>query len=92
MPLSAAPSYPSEPQELPLQSPLQPVGLNLGAGEHNSQPQPQSNMRGSYSYSHATSAPPPLSITTTTLGGSDHGLSVPRYVDSSSRPTKSPRH
>ncbi|KAH7032928.1 NDT80/PhoG like DNA-binding family protein [Microdochium trichocladiopsis] len=92
LPLSAAPAYSAEQQELPLQSPLQPVGLNMAASDHNSQQQPHTTMRAAYNYTHATSAPPPLSIATTALSGSDHGLNVPRYVDSSSRPAKSPRH
>lgn len=92
--LSAAPPYSSEQQDLPLQSPLQPVGLNMGTSDHNSQQQqqPQAAMRNAYHYTHTTSSAPPLSITTSALGGSEHGLSVPRYVESSSRPTKSPRH
>lgn len=83
MPLSGAPNFTTEPQEMPLQTSMPSVQLSLVASE------PQPPMRAQYAYVQGTSAPSQLSVTTT---AADHNLSVPRYVDNNPRPLKSPRH
>lgn len=85
MPLSGAPSFTAEPQEMPIQQTSMPsVQLSLVA-----QDQQQPPIRTQYAtYVQGTSAPPHLSLSTT----ADNSLSVPRYVDSNPRPSKSPRH
>ncbi|OTB19020.1 hypothetical protein K445DRAFT_54470 [Daldinia sp. EC12] len=89
MPLSGTSNFTQEPQEMPMQTSMPSMQLSLAATEQ----QPPS-IRTQYAYVQGTSAPPQLSVTTTSMGSSsDHGnLSVPRYVDSNPRPTKSPRH
>ncbi|KAI1631415.1 NDT80/PhoG like DNA-binding family protein [Biscogniauxia mediterranea] len=84
MPLSGTSSYTQEPQEMPMQTSMPSVQLSLAASEQHPPP-----IRTQYAYVPGTSAPPQLSVSTTT----DHNnLSVPRYVDSNPRPSKSPRH
>ncbi|KAI8964007.1 p53-like transcription factor [Daldinia sp. FL1419] len=82
-------NFTQEPQEMPMQTSMPSMQLSLAAPD-----QQPSTMRPQYAYVQGTSAPPQLSVTTTSMGSSsDHGnLSVPRYVDSNPRPTKSPRH
>ncbi|KAI1391036.1 p53-like transcription factor [Hypoxylon trugodes] len=89
MPLSGTSNFTQEPQEMPMQTSMPSMQLSLAATEQ----QPPA-IRTQYAYVQGTSAPPQLSVTTTSIGSSsDHGnLSVPRYVDSNPRPTKSPRH
>lgn len=89
MPLSGTSSFTQEPQEMPMQTSMPSMQLSLAATEQ----QPPA-IRTQYAYVQGTSAPPQLSVTTTSMSSSsDHGnLSVPRYVDSNPRPTKSPRH
>jgi hypothetical protein len=85
-PLSGASNYTAEPQEMPLQTSMPPsVQLSLATSE-------QQPIRTQYAYVQPTTAPPQLSISTTAMGSSDHGLNVPRYVDNNPRPAKSPRH
>ncbi|KAK4162770.1 transcription factor vib-1 [Cladorrhinum sp. PSN259] len=85
MPLSGAPSYTAEPQEMPIQQTSMPsVQLSLV-----SQDQQQPPIRTQFAtYVQGTSAPPHLSLSTT----ADNSLNVPRYVDNNPRPSKSPRH
>ncbi|GAB1314173.1 heterokaryon incompatibility protein [Madurella fahalii] len=85
MPLSGAPSFTAEPQEMPIQQTSMPsVQLSLVA-----QDQQQPPIRTQYAtYVQGTSAPPHLSLSTT----ADNSLNVPRYVDNNPRPSKSPRH
>ena len=81
MPLSGASNYTAEPQEMPLQPPVQ---LSLAPQDGQSAP-----IRTQYaSYVQGTTAPPQLSLSTT----ADNSLAVPRYVDNNPRPSKSPRH
>lgn len=82
MPLSGAPSFTAEPQEMPqMQTSMPSVQLSLAA---NDQPRTQYA-----AYVHGTTAPPHLSISATT----SNTLNVPRYIDESNpRPSKSPRH
>ncbi|KAF3065065.1 Transcription factor vib-1 [Daldinia childiae] len=89
MPLSGSSNFTQEPQEMPMQTSMPSMQLSLAATEQ----QPPA-IRTQYAYVQGTSAPPQLSVTTTSMGSSsDHSnLSVPRYVDSNPRPTKSPRH
>lgn len=85
VPLSGAPSYSAEPQDMPLQASMPSVQLSLAAHDHQQPP-----IRTQYaSYVQGSSAPPQLSLSTT----ADSSLSVPRYMDhASGRPAKSPRH
>lgn len=90
IPVSAA-GYTHEPPQLPLQTSMPSMQLSLAATD---QPPP---IRTQYAYVPGTSAPSQMSAPTPALGSStgsaDHSaLSVPRYVDSNPRPTKSPRH
>ncbi|KAI1079352.1 NDT80/PhoG like DNA-binding family protein [Whalleya microplaca] len=88
MPLSGQSNFSQEPQEMPMQTSMPSVQLSLAATEQ----QPPA-IRTQYAYVQGTSAPPQLSVSTTSMGSSsDHNLSVPRYVDSNPRPSKSPRH
>jgi hypothetical protein len=90
LPLSGASTYTAEPQEMPIQAPMPSMQVPLSSNDHHPPPQPP--IRTQYAYVQGTSAPPQLSVTTTSLGSSDHSLSIPRYVDSNPRSTKSPRH
>lgn len=86
LPISGAPSYSTEPQDMPLQATMPPVQVSMVASEQ------QPAIRTQYAYVGNTTAPPQLSIPATAMStGSDNSLSVPRYVDSA-RPAKSPRH
>jgi hypothetical protein len=84
MPLSGTPSFSAESQDISLQQTTVPsVQLSLQAQDGHQAP-----LRTQYAaFVHGTSAPPPLPITTT----ADSSLSMPRYVDSNPRPSKSPR-
>ncbi|VBB76066.1 Putative phosphate-non-repressible acid phosphatase precursor [Podospora comata] len=85
LPLSGAPSYTAEPQEIPIQQTSMP-SVQLSLVSQDQQPPP---IRTQFAtYVQATSAPPHLSLSTT----ADNSLNVPRYVDSNPRPSKSPRH
>ncbi|EHA48692.1 hypothetical protein MCOR27_005592 [Pyricularia oryzae] len=82
--LNTSNSYSAEPAELTPQTSMPAMQMPLAAPAHQQPP-----IRTQYAYVPSGSAPPPqLSIQTT----STDGLSVPRYVDSNPRPTKSPRH
>ncbi|KAB5563364.1 NDT80/PhoG like DNA-binding family protein [Coniochaeta sp. 2T2.1] len=88
VPLSGAPSYSTEPQDMPLQTTMPSVQLTLAAQDQHQQQPP---IRTQYAtYVQGSSAPAPqLSLSTT----ADSSLSVPRYMDhASNRPIKSPRH
>lgn len=79
MPGSA--NFTAEPQEMPLQTSMPSVQLSLPASE------PQPPIRTQYAY-----APSPTTAPSAMPGQPDSSLSVPRYVDSNPRPSKSPRH
>ncbi|PNY27208.1 Transcription factor vib-1 [Tolypocladium capitatum] len=84
LPLSGAPGFSSEPQELPLQTSMAPsVPLPLTASE-----QSQPSLRSQYSY---TTSAPQLSGGNVTIGGGDNAFGMPRYIDGNPRPSKSPR-
>ncbi|CCC09998.1 hypothetical protein SMACR_02578 [Sordaria macrospora] len=84
MPLSGAPSYTAEPQEMPIQQTSMPsMQLSMVAQDQ----QPSAPIRTQYA-SYASAPPPHLSLPST----ADSSLNVPRYVDSNPRPSKSPRH
>lgn len=86
VPLSGAAGFASEPQELPLQSSIQPpVPLSLVSNDHQQPP-----MRSPYTYVQPGTASSQLPATTNHSGGADPALNVPRYVDHP-RPVKSPR-
>lgn len=92
IPVSGATGYSHEPPELPLQTSMPSMQLSLSAAD-----QPPPPIRTQYAYVPGTSAPSQMSVSTPALGSSggsaDHSaLSVPRYVDSNPRPSKSPRH
>ncbi|KAL1868313.1 hypothetical protein VTK73DRAFT_3746 [Phialemonium thermophilum] len=84
MPLSGSQSFTSDPQDMPLQTTMSSVPLSLTAQDHQQTP-----IRTQYAtYVQGTSAPPQLSLPST----SANSLSIPRYMDDGSRPSKSPRH
>ncbi|KAI1262480.1 NDT80/PhoG like DNA-binding family protein [Xylariaceae sp. FL1019] len=88
---AGATGYTHEPSDMPLQTSMPSVQLSLASTEQ------QPPIRTQYAYVPGTTAPSQISVPSTTLGsatgGTDHSaLSVPRYVDSNPRPTKSPRH
>lgn len=87
MPLSGGASFTTEPQDMSMPTTMPSVQLPATSAE-----QQPDNIRTQYAYVQGTSAPPQLSVSTTSLSSSDHNLSVPRYVDSNPRPSKSPRH
>ncbi|KAI0814374.1 hypothetical protein GGR55DRAFT_429924 [Xylaria sp. FL0064] len=93
LPVSAGTTgYSHEPPEMPMQTSMPSMQLSLAATD-----QPPPPIRTQYAYVPGTSAPPQMSVSTPALGsssgGADHNaLSVPRYVDSNPRPSKSPRH
>lgn len=84
-PMSGAPSYSAESQDMPLQTSMPSVQLSLAAQDHQQPP-----IRPQYAtYVQTSSAAPQLSLSTT----ADSSLTVPRYLDhASQRPLKSPRH
>lgn len=87
LPISGTATYTTEPQDLPLQASMPPVQVSMVANEQ------QPAIRTQYAYVQNTTAPPQLSIPATAMSsGSNDSLSVPRYVDSNARHTKSPRH
>ena len=84
MPLSGAPSYTAEPQEMPIQQTSMPsMQVSLVAQDQ----QPSAPIRTQYA-TYASAPPPHLSLPST----ADSSLNVPRYVDNNPRPSKSPRH
>jgi hypothetical protein len=86
LPLTGSSTYTAEPQEMTLQSSMPPVQVPMVASE-------QPAIRTQYAYVQNTTAPPQLSIPATAMStSSDNSLSVPRYMDTNPRPTKSPRH
>ncbi|ROT43189.1 NDT80/PhoG like DNA-binding family protein [Sodiomyces alkalinus F11] len=85
-PISSAPVFGADSQDIPLSAGGAPVQVPMASNEAPRQPQPVA--RTSYSYAQSTTGPPPLSLSTTT----DAAASIPRYVDTNPRPTKSPRH
>lgn len=86
LPLSGGSNYTAEPQQMSLPTSMPSVGLPLVSNEHPSE------IRTQYAYVPGTRAPSPMAASTPSLGSADHRLRVPRYMDSNSRPTKSPRH
>ncbi|KAH6987449.1 hypothetical protein BKA56DRAFT_478289 [Ilyonectria sp. MPI-CAGE-AT-0026] len=85
--LTGAANFTAEPQELPLQTSMEPsVQLSLVATDQTQPP-----IRPQYTYVHSTTAPPQLPNHTAPLSGHESALSIPRYVDNP-RPSKSPRH
>ncbi|KAK4127806.1 p53-like transcription factor [Parathielavia appendiculata] len=104
MPLSGAPTFTAEPQDMPLQPtsmgssvPL-PLASPHDPHQHHHAQQPQPPIR--TQYATYTSAPPhhlSLSTTTGAAGGPSpdtSNLAVPRYIGDAGnpRPSKSPRH
>ncbi|ODA84012.1 hypothetical protein RJ55_02530 [Drechmeria coniospora] len=84
MPLSGGAGFGGEPQELPLQSSMAPsVGLPLASSEQAHAP-----LRSQYAYAPSAAHLPGSSVT---ISPTDSALSIPRYVDSNPRPSKSPR-
>jgi len=82
MPLSGAPNFTAEPQDIQ-QTSMPSVQLSLAAQDQQTPP-----IRTQYAtYVQGSSAPPLVSLSTT----SDNSLNVPRYVDNNPRPSKSPR-
>jgi hypothetical protein len=79
LPLTGNANFTPESQALPLQTSMPSVQLSMAASE------PHPPMRAQYAYDPTTAAPP-------MPGSTDSSLSVPRYVDSNPRPSKSPRH
>ena len=87
LPLSGAPNFTTEPQDMSLPTSMAPsVPISMVP---NDQQQPP--MRPQYTYVHSTGAPPQLSVHTSPINPPGHALSIPRYVDNP-RPSKSPRH
>lgn len=92
LPLSGAPSYSTEPQEMSSlgghqqhATSMPSVQLSLVAQQDPTQPPPPIRTQ----FATYTSAPPPhISLS----APSDNSLNVPRYVDNNPRPSKSPRH
>ncbi|KKA27374.1 hypothetical protein TD95_000503 [Thielaviopsis punctulata] len=78
VPLSGASGFSTDPQEMSVPS----VQLSLTSHDQGAP------IRTQYAYAPASSSASQLSGAATT----DSSLSVPRYVDSNPRPTKSPRH
>lgn len=84
LPLSGAPGFTTEPQEMPLHTSIAPpMPLPLPAND-----QSQSSLRSHYSY---TTTAPQLPGSSVTIGGAEGAFNMPRYVDSNPRPSKSPR-
>lgn len=81
VPMPGSANFTAEPQEMPLQTSMPSVQLSLPASE------PQPPIRTQYAY-----APSPTTAPSAMPGQPDSSLSVPRYVDSNPRPSKSPRH
>jgi hypothetical protein len=94
--LSSTPNYaPSEHTEMPMQqASMPPLPLSLAA----SQDHQQAPIRTQYANYGAGAPPPPPQLSlappppTTSADHHASSLSVPRYVDSNPRPSKSPRH
>lgn len=91
LPLSGAPSYSTEPQEMNSlghqqhAASMPSVQLSLVAQQDPTQPPPPIRTQ----FATYTTAPPPhISLS----APSDNSLNVPRYVDNNPRPSKSPRH
>lgn len=81
LPLSSTSGFTSEPQEMPLHTSIAPSVLPASD-------QSQSSLRSNHSY---TTSAPQLPGNSVTIGGADNAFSMPRYVDSNPRPSKSPR-
>lgn len=85
MAMSSGSGFATEQPELPLQTSMAPsVPLPMTANDQSQPP-----LRSQYTY---TSSAPPLSGNHVSIGGPDAAFSMPRYVDSNPRPSKSPRH
>ncbi|KAK2591015.1 hypothetical protein QQS21_011293 [Conoideocrella luteorostrata] len=85
LPLSGSSGFSSEPQELPLQTSMaSSIPLPLTTTD-----QGQAGLRSNYNY--ATTSTPHIPGSTVTIGA-DSTFSMPRYMDSNPRPSKSPRH
>ncbi|KAG6040471.1 hypothetical protein E4U41_000471 [Claviceps citrina] len=86
LPLSGSSSFANEPQDLPLQTSMaSSVSLPLTTAEHG-----HSGLRSQYNNytTTSTSQIPGSSVTI----GSESAFTMPRYMDGTSRPSKSPRH
>ena len=104
MPLSGAPTFTAEPQEMPMQpSSMGPsVQLPLSASHdphhqhhpHHHQPQQQQPPIRTQFATYTSAPPHHLSLSAPTGTASpDNSLAVPRYIgDTNPRPSKSPRH
>ncbi|KAI5461165.1 hypothetical protein BGZ63DRAFT_356841 [Mariannaea sp. PMI_226] len=87
LPMTGAANFTAEPQEIPLQTSMEPpVPLSLVTNDQTHPP-----IRPQYTYVHSTTAPPQVPIPPAPLPGHESALSIPRYVDNP-RPSKSPRH
>lgn len=85
LPLSGSSGFNTESQELPLQTSMgSSVPLPLATAD-----QGQQGIRSQYNYTTTSTAQLPGSTVTI---GADSTFSMPRYVDSNPRPSKSPRH
>ncbi|KAL5611617.1 uncharacterized protein BROUX77_001773 [Berkeleyomyces rouxiae] len=88
VPISGGPGFHADTHEIPLQTPVSSVSsvppVQMPLSSHDT----GSSIRTQYAYapSTATSSQIPASATT------ENALSVPRYIDSNPRPTKSPRN
>ena len=87
LPLSGAPHFTAEPQEMALPTSMAPpVQMTPMAIDQQHPP-----IRSQYPYVDASTGPQQLSIHTGSVNAPEHGLNIPRYVDNP-RPSKSPRH
>lgn len=87
LPLSGAPHFTAEPQEVAQPTSLAtPVQLSPVTVDQQHPP-----MRPQYTYGHPTAVAQDTSIHTSPVSGPEHALSIPRYIDDP-RPSKSPRH
>lgn len=92
MPLSGASNYSTEPQDMPLQSSTMP-SVQLPLSSADQQPPQPGSIRTQYAYVPGNpSTPLSASSSATEHHQHQHGLSVPRYVDSNPRPSKISRH
>jgi len=91
LPLSGAPSFTAEPQEMPAlqQTSMPSVQLSLVSQDHQQSQAPPPPIRTQFA-TYSSAPPPHLSLSAPSAA--DNSLNVPRYVDSNPRPSKSPRH
>lgn len=84
VPLSGATNFTSEPQEMPLPTSMPSVQLSLAANDPPA-------IRPQYAYAPSSNPVPPQLASVSVSSSEAAALSVPRYVDSNPRPSKSPR-